>query len=264
MTRVPFRWQWHWGMAVLVALLLPLTVSLGFWQLQRADEKRGLLADHEERRALPPLMLERGWPDDDSRDEGDLRYREATFVARIDNERLFLLDNRPRRGRQGYEVHVLAQVVDSDGLPTGLGILVNRGWIGTGLDRALLPEIPPVIGPVRLEGYLYQPPSEALVFGADAWPPGEWPLVVQSVDLERVERRLGVELPPYTLRLSPVNVAALEADWPVVIDGPAKHIGYAVQWFAMAMVLLVLAVFANSNLLQVLKGRTQTVNEDEG
>ncbi len=258
MSPVSFRWQWHWGMLVLVALLVPLTVSLGFWQLLRADEKRTLMDAYEARRALPPLRMESGWPD-----TGDeLRYRAASFTGRLDNERLILLDNRPRRGRQGYEVHALAQVLDAEGQPTGQAILVNRGWIGTGLDRSVLPDIPAVGGPVRLEGYLYRPPSEALVFGDDPWPEDEWPLVVQSVDTARVGDVFGVELPPYTLRLSPINVAALEADWPIVIDGPAKHVGYAVQWFLMATVLLVLAVLTNSNLLQVLKGRARTADED--
>ena len=126
----------------------------------------------------------------------------------------FLLDNRPRRGQQGYEAHV-GHGTDRDGNPTGFTILVNRGWIGTGLDRQQLPSIPAVPGLVRLRGYLYQPPSAAIVLADDAWPADEWPLVVQSVDPERVAQHLGVDLAPYTLRLG-ADLAALEADWPIV------------------------------------------------
>lgn len=259
MSRIPLRWTPHWGMVVLVLLLMSLTISLGFWQLQRAGEKRTLLAEHQTRSAQPPLDISTGLPPADEH----LRYREVTLAAKLDNERVFLLDNRPRRGQQGYEVHVLATALDRDGNPTGFTILVNRGWIGTGLDRQQLPSIPAVPGLVRLRGYLYQPPSAAIVLADDAWPADEWPLVVQSVDPERVAQHLGVDLAPYTLRLAPADLAALEADWPIVIDGPAKHLGYAVQWFSMAAVLLLLAVFANSNLWQVLTNRTHAADEDK-
>lgn len=259
MSRVSLHWTPHWGMVVLVLILVPLTVSLGFWQLQRADEKRTLLAEHEARSVQPPLDISTGLPPADEH----LRYREVTLAATIDNERVFLLDNRPRRGQQGYEVHVLATALNRDGSPTGFHILVNRGWIGTGLDRRQLPLIPAVAGQVRLRGYLYQPPSAAIVLAADAWADNDWPLVVQSVDPERMAQHLGVDLSSYTLRLAPADLAALEADWPIVIDGPAKHLGYAVQWFSMAAVLLLLAVFANSNLWQVLTSGTHAADEDK-
>lgn len=258
MSRPSLHWTPHWGIVALVAIFVPLTASLGFWQLQRADEKRTLLAEHETRSAQLPLDISAGLP---SLDEG-LRYREVTLAARLDNERVFLLDNRPRRGQQGYEVHALATALDRDGRPSGFHILVNRGWLGTGLERRQLPTIPPVSGVVRLRGYLYQPPSGAILLASDAWSEDEWPLVVQSVDLDRIEQHLGVDLSRYTLRLAPVDAAALEADWPIVIDGPAKHLGYAVQWFSMAAVLLALAVFANSNLWQVLTIRTQAADKD--
>ncbi|TXI27412.1 MAG: SURF1 family protein, partial [Aquipseudomonas alcaligenes] len=34
-----------WWPSIAVALLLPLLLGLGFWQLSRAEEKRTLLAD---------------------------------------------------------------------------------------------------------------------------------------------------------------------------------------------------------------------------
>lgn len=259
MTRPSLRWTPHGGIVALVLVFIPLTISLGFWQLQRADEKRTLLAKHEARSVQPPLDISAGLPPVDD----DLRYREVILTARLDNERVFLLDNRPRRGQQGYEVHTLATALDRDGSPSGFNILINRGWLGTGLERSRLPVIPPVTGLVRLRGYLYQPPSAAIVLAHDSWSENKWPLVVQSVDLERIAQHLGVDLSSYTLRLAPVDVAALEADWPIVIDGPAKHLGYAVQWFSMAVMLLLLAVFANSNLWQVLTTGTQAADKDK-
>ncbi|WP_305120702.1 SURF1 family cytochrome oxidase biogenesis protein, partial [Burkholderia cenocepacia] len=40
---------------LVVALLLPLLVSLGFWQLSRGAEKSALLQTYAERRAAEPM-----------------------------------------------------------------------------------------------------------------------------------------------------------------------------------------------------------------
>lgn len=37
--------------------------------------------------------------------------------------------------------------------------------------------------------------------------------------------------------------ATYETQWPVVAMGPEKHLGYAVQWFAMALALLGLYLY---------------------
>jgi len=48
----------------------------------------------------------------------------------------------------------------------------------------------------------------------------------------------------------------VEAGWPVVNVSPAKHRGYAVQWFTMAAALIVFFVFRSSNLWALLRGKT--------
>ena len=48
---------------------------------------------------------------------------------------------------------------------------------------------------------------------------------------------------------------ALETGWQVVNVVPGMHTGYAVQWSALSMALLILTLFANSNLGAVLKHR---------
>ena len=60
---------------------------------------------------------------------------------------------------------------------------------------------------------------------------------------------------PYPVRIDAGESGALAVEWTVVNTGPAKHIGYAVQWFAMSAVLATLYVFRSSNLRQWLSGR---------
>ena len=46
----------------------------------------------------------------------------------------------------------------------------------------------------------------------------------------------------------------MQADWQVVNVSPAKHRGYAVQWFSMAAVLALLYLARSTNLWQMMKG----------
>ena len=43
--------------SILVLLLLPGLIALGFWQLARAEEKRELLAAHQARQIAAPISL---------------------------------------------------------------------------------------------------------------------------------------------------------------------------------------------------------------
>jgi len=47
----------------------------------------------------------------------------------------------------------------------------------------------------------------------------------------------------------------LAAEWPIVNQSPAKHIGYAIQWFAMAAVLVFIGVWRLTNLGAILTRR---------
>ena len=50
------------------------------------------------------------------------------------------------------------------------------------------------------------------------------------------------------LQISPEHPQALTTHWQLPKITPAKHLGYALQWFSMSLVLLIAFIFANSNL----------------
>jgi cytochrome oxidase assembly protein ShyY1 len=57
----------------------------------------------------------------------------------------------------------------------------------------------------------------------------------------------------YQLRLDQDSIGALKTGWTTVAVKPEKHVGYAVQWFAMAITLLIMTIIANSNVVSWLK-----------
>jgi hypothetical protein len=71
---------------------------------------------------------------------------------------------------------------------------------------------------------------------------GQWPHLLTAVDPAGLWQLLGREGFAHELRLEP-GPASYRLGWPVVAMGPEKHLGYAVQWFAMATALVLLYLY---------------------
>ena len=237
-----FSWQPNVRLLLFAGLMMPLLISLGYWQLDRADEKRQILAEFVGNQQSPPAALA------ELSGEQNLQYRAVQLRGKLDATRRLLLDNRVRNGRPGYEVfEVLTPQAGSQ------KILVNRGWVQASLDRNQLPEIAPVNGEVRLSGSLYRVLKGGLQLDDGIGAVSNWPARVGWVSAARAEQLYGEQIFTYQLRLDSDSPGALQTGWPTVAVQPEKHTAYAVQWLVMALVLLIMTVNANSNIAAWLK-----------
>ena len=240
-----FKWQPNSKLILLVLCLFPLLMFLGFWQLERAVEKQGIVDEFTVNRQAPPAGIEALDGDD------NLQYRTALLVGELDADRRVILDNRVKFGRPGYEI---LEVLSIEGFEPK--ILVNRGWVPAALDRDVLPDVPSVLGQVELRGAMYR------TLGGYRLDDGigvitQWPARVGWISSDRAAVLFAEEFYPYQLRLEAASPGALTTGWVTVAVQPAKHTGYAVQWFAMAAVLLLMTVIANSNLTDWLKSKRE-------
>ncbi len=235
-----FRWRINPGILGFVLIFLPITLGLGVWQLHRAEEKQLILEQQATLGQLTALH------NDELLDAESLHLRRFDLRVEFDAQRWFLLDNRVRDGRPGYEVLNLARLVGND-----VWLLVNRGWTPADLDRTRLPAIAVPVGTTRIQGVFYAPSEREFQLGTQTWT-GRWPERVQYADLAVIQQRLEADerLVAAQLRLAAEDPAALVADWQVVNQPPQRHTAYAVQWFAMALALVILGIFANSNLAE--------------
>jgi len=252
-THNPVRFQWHPNRGVLafVAIFLPLTITLGFWQLSRAEEKQQVLEEFRAREfAIPEPLASLSV-------ENDHLYRVVYAQGEFENEHSVLLENRIRHGKPGFEVVTLFH-------PEGevAPVWVNRGWIAGSLNRDILPAVPDISGTRLIRGYLYRPLKEPFVVGEEVRR-ARWPQVLQNLDLNLLNDMLAIKAFPYQLRLDSSSAGALETGWPVVNVQPEKHHAYAVQWFAMALALVLLGLFASSNLGKVLFGDKLKNNSEQ-
>ena len=238
-----FKWQPNAKLLVFSLIMLPFLLSLGTWQLQRADEKQTIVDHHARNQQLAPVINA-----EKLANEQDHQYRLAWIRGTVDNQRIIILDNKVKNGRPGYEI---LQSVKVPGLTKKL--LINRGWTEASLDRGILPTISPIEGEVQLRGYLYHVFKGGYRLDDGIGQVKDWPSRVGWATVERAEELFGESFMPYQLRLDQDSVGALKTGWTTVAVQPEKHIGYAVQWFAMAITLLIMTIIANSNVVSWLK-----------
>ncbi|WP_372747311.1 SURF1 family protein [Litorivivens sp.] len=216
----------NWPLALLVAFIVPVLLTLGFWQLQRAQDKQQVLQQQQAQQMLPPLVL--------NNVRADLpEFRAVTIRGRFDPVRYWLLENRIHNGQYGFEV------VSPFELENGDTVLVHRGWLAGDRGRRLLPEVQTPDGLITLTGFLDRGGASGFSLGEEETGEG-WPKRLQWLPIARAEQHLGKPLPNLLLRLERGQPGMYTPTYSAVNMPPEKHTGYAVQWFGMAAIIIAL------------------------
>lgn len=225
-----------------VLLLLPLLLGLGFWQLDRAGQKRAWLEQLQAGLEQEPIELDAA-----ATDYQAVAFRRVIARGSYDPDHQLLLDNQVRDRQVGYLVLTPLRL---DG--TGVAVLVDRGWVPAPLDRTQLPAIDLDAGALTVRGIADQGPSAGLRLGeAAAEADRRWPLRLQYLDFAQLEQRLPYPLMPYVIRLDADQPHGYRRDWqPTPEMGPATHLGYAVQWFGLAIALVVIYLVVNTRRME--------------
>lgn len=212
--------------SALFLLLFPLLVALGLWQLSRADEKREWIELQRQRAAEPPIRLT------DATGLQALRYRQVTAKGDYDAEHQFLLDNQVMNGIPGFSVMTPLKLDDH------AAVLVNRGWVPAGPDRTRRGDLSVEKTAVEITGRVNSFPSVGLQLKGAEIPSKGWPALVQVIDPEVLSDILGYRLLSFQLYLDKTLPEGFRREWKRGdAFEPEKHIGYAVQWFALAAAL---------------------------
>jgi surfeit locus 1 family protein len=235
------KWSFrpHPAATLATALLLPLLLALGAWQLQRAEQKFELRAEAATRAALPPLRITAASPPTGS--PVDLRGRRIALSGRWDARHQVLLDNQMVAGRAGYGIYTPLRLAGDH------AVLVNRGWLPADARREVAPDVRLLEKDVVVAGVAAPPPSPGPLArqGIDSTL-GPGLLRVELLDLDDLSRRLGLTLTPWTLRLDASAKDGYWRDWPPPGGlAPERHHAYALQWFLLALLLVALYLGLN-------------------
>ena len=202
-----------------------ITVALGTWQLNRAQEKRELKARLDARSAQPPVRVPAA---EVAVGEVELRRVEARGV--FEPRHTIYLDNRIHHGVPGYQVVTPLRIEGSERY-----VLVNRGWIAAGANRARAPDVPTPAGLVTVTGTAIVPGKRILELSESVIDGPVW----QNLTIERYRGARPLAIQPFVILLETALEDGLTREWPAPDVGIDKHYGYAFQWFALAATLLI-------------------------
>ncbi len=209
-----------------------MLLGLGFWQLDRAQQKTEIRDLYWQRSDAPPLNIGSAIEVPE-----ELEYFRLRATGTWDGKHEFLLDNRVRHGQPGF--HVITPLLFRGG---NSAILVNRGWIPGHPDRSQIPVADSPVGDATVTGTAIIPPAD--VFLLKDPPPlqsDRWPRIWQSIDIGRFATAVPYQIQGVILLLDDEHSAGFERQWPPPdASWIGRHKAYAFQWFALSATLLVI------------------------
>jgi surfeit locus 1 family protein len=228
----------RWWTTLVVLLGMAVLVRLGFWQLDRLEQRRTRNAAIIQQLELPALPLT-GQPLPD--DLTTLKNRQGTARGEFDFSRQIALKHQNWRDTPG--IHLITPLVIEG---TTKAVLIDRGWLPT--DQAA-PEKWPQFdqhGPSTVTGLIQLSQTLPNSVGDTAQsipvePQAEW----YRVDIEAIQAQMPYQLLPIYILASPPVEGNPELPYEVrpqfdLSDGP--HLGYAIQWFIFSVILAIIYI----------------------
>lgn len=251
---------------VLIAVLIVVLISLGFWQRSRYFEEKDRGDRLEAAEAAPPMSLDDlvSLNDDADRVPDLVRYKRVKITGSYDVANEVLVNNRSLDGAPG--AWILTPLIQAD----GSAVPVVRGWVPFSVSEKPPPytaALPPegtvtVLGNVQLT-------QERESFGpAD---PATGKLTnLSRVDLKRFAKQLSYEIEPVYIVLdtqTPPQSGSYPALVSLQVVDPSQNFSYMLQWWVFALIAaagypLVLRMVARSKDPNS-KGRVSVPKDDE-
>ncbi|VAX01607.1 Cytochrome oxidase biogenesis protein Surf1, facilitates heme A insertion [hydrothermal vent metagenome] len=228
-------------------LVLPVLIALGFWQLDRAEQKTVILSAVTAKMNSQTLVA---IPNDAEIESA--KYQHIRLQGKFDTQHLIYIDNKVVHGKVGYFVLSPFLVTTSS-----KHVLVNLGWIAMGRSRQELPTVSLPTDELEISGRIKTNVDEVFALSEKSYDELTWPLVVQWVSPDQLSIVLNTKIKPLVILQDKVkknNAVALyekqfKRDWKFISSSPDTHTSYAMQWFSLAFVLVLIFIGVNTNKL---------------
>jgi len=215
--------------ASLIVATLALLISLGFWQLDRADEKRAIedkiaIANSANVELVVSTELLK-----------DKEYYHVRLQGAYVDDKQFIYDNQIVDQISGY--YVLTPFVLSGDSKT---VLINRGFIAWNGRRDKLADID-VEGEITEIKVQISKPVKRMELKASEIT-GKFPVLIQALDLDAMSAIASIDFVSVVGLLSPESSNGFVRRWEPYTGSIERHIGYSIQWFLMALVLAFIGI----------------------
>lgn len=211
-----------------------LLFELGAWQTRKAQQSEAARTQHQERMRGP--VQELGTVLVDAALVEDVPVQVQGYYL---PQETFFVDNRQEEGRAG--VHVVTPLRIEGGQTR---VLINRGWAAWPQGRGRLPAVDTPTDRVTVRGVAAVPWHKPFLLMPERAEPQSrlWP----RLDLPRFRTESAHAIQPVVVLQAPTDaVDDLVRRWPAPPDRATKHRSYALQWYGMAVVLVLFYVVAS-------------------
>lgn len=223
-----FNRRWWLTTLVVIAGVFVL-IRLGYWQLDRLEQRREFNTTVAARWNLEPFNLNQN---ELPQIIDDLEYRRIQVEGEFDYTNQILLTQQPRDGIPGV-ILVTPLVYDGD-----RAVLVARGWIPANQSapenwsQFEEPAGEPVIGLIQ--------ETQLLPTGAPPTPPETAQIEWFRLNIDAVQPQMPYSLLPVFIYQLPeagrsINTLPYRTE-PMALD-EGSHFSYAIQWFMFAVIL---------------------------
>ena len=215
--------------AFLIIATIAFLVSLGLWQLDRADQKRTIEAAIVNANTGPVELIANG------RELLDKEYFHVRLQGNYLSDKQFIYDNQIVDQVSGY--YVLTPFILTDQLGV---ILVNRGFIPWNGQRERLADIAVDSVSREIKVQVSNPIKRMELKATDV--SRQFPVLIQAIDFDVLEEVSKLEFVKVVGLLDPSSSDGYVRKWEPFTGSIEKHIGYAIQWFLMALVLAIIGL----------------------
>lgn len=223
-----YRFRFRLGFTLFWLTFFCLFCVLGVWQLHRFHYKKNLLEMYQARLLATPMSLS------DALSSQDLTFQHVKLSGEYLNDETMLVQNQFYNDQLGFEVLTPVRIPNDNKL-----LLVDRGWIAKPEQQAL-PTIDVVKGMQTVTGHIKLLNEYQFILGDNILNPAAKPLVMQKIDIAQIARLTHETYYPFVLRLDMNAANGFIRDSTAITNvTPERHMGYAIQWFVMAFVLMV-------------------------
>ena len=210
-------------------------IVLGFWQIDRADQKNVLNSNYTDRQQEATIVLDKNNIMDE---KSSLLWRKVEFEGSFLNKQNIILDNQIFNQIAGFNIITPFKIKGSNSI-----VLVNRGWHPNLKNREMLPVINEIKGERSLLGYIAGFPVSGIKLGKNNIETLNSQIFrFQRLDTLELNYFLSANVMPYMIYLDPIIDKEFYENFKLPAPDSQKNYGYAFQWFAFAITLLIIFI----------------------
>ena len=215
--------------SILIVATIVFLTSLGFWQLDRANEKRAIEASIQKANTGIVELIT---------DENRLlekEYYQVRLKGQYQSNKQFIYDNQIVDQVSGYYVLTPFKLESQPST-----IIINRGFIPWNGDREKLADVSIKKTKSEIKVQISKPIKRIELKSSEIG--NSFPVLIQAVDLVKMSEIAGVNFSSMVGLLDASMDDGFVRKWEPYTGSIEKHIGYAVQWFLMAIVLGIIGI----------------------